>query len=68
MHQQIFHYIIVQCWTEMERRLGGEIPAPDSPAQKHFDKGMTLQCFYFLFLTLPNNVGNFHVGLFGRDI
>ena len=23
----------------MERRLGGEIASPDSPAQKHFEKG-----------------------------
>ena len=23
----------------MERRLGGEIASPDTPAQKHFEKG-----------------------------
>ena len=33
----------------MERRLGGEIPAPDSPAQRHFDKGSILYVILFCF-------------------
>ncbi len=39
-HQKfLMVHTIFQCWSEMERRLGGEVPEADSPAQKHFDKG-----------------------------